>query len=51
MADIQDYKLAQLLIVTKNQSTDDIKDLINKGFTVFGENKVQEAKKKISRIK
>ena len=50
LIDIRDYKLANLLIVTKNQSVDDIKDLINKGFNVFGENRVQEAKKKISSI-
>jgi len=48
--DIQDYKLAKLLIVTKNQSSKDINDLINKGYTIFGENKVQEAKKKFQDI-
>lgn len=50
LIDIQDYKLANLLIVTKNQSVDDIKDLINKGFTIFGENRVQEAKKKFQEL-
>ena len=48
--DIQDYKLAKLLIVTKNQSSKDINDLINKGYTIFGENKVQEAKKKFQEL-
>jgi len=46
LIDIQDYKLTKLLIVSKNQSIDDIKDLIDKGYIIFGENKVQEAKKK-----
>ena len=50
MSSIQDYKLAKLLIVTKNQSPLDIKDLIDKGYNIFGENKVQEAKKKFQEI-
>ena len=50
LIDIRDYKLANLLIVTKNQSVDDIKALINKGFNVFGENRVQEAKKKFQEL-
>ena len=50
LIDIQDYKLTKLLIVSKNQSIDDIKDLIDKGYTIFGENKVQEAKKKFQDI-
>jgi pyridoxal phosphate enzyme (YggS family) len=50
LIDIRDYKLANLLIVTKNQSIEDIKDLISKGFTNFGENKVQEAKKKFQEL-
>ena len=50
LIDIQDYKLTKLLIVSKNQSIDDIKDLIDKGYIVFGENKVQEAKKKFQEI-
>ena len=43
--EVKDYDLAKLLIVTKNQSSNDIHDLIDKGFKIFGENKVQEAKK------
>ena len=43
---MQDYKLTELLIVSKNQSLDDIKALIDRGYKIFGENKVQEAKKK-----
>jgi pyridoxal phosphate enzyme (YggS family) len=50
LIDIRGHKLANLLIVTKNQSIEDIKDLINKGFTIFGENKVQEAKKKFQEL-
>ena len=44
--EVKNYDLANLLIVTKNQSLNDVHDLINKGFKIFGENRVQEAKKK-----
>ena len=44
--EVKHYDLANLLIVTKYQSLNDIHDLINKGFKIFGENRVQEAKKK-----
>ena len=44
--DLEKYDLTQLLIVTKNQTIQDINELISKGFDTFGENKVQEAKKK-----
>ena len=50
MVGIQDYKLAKLLIVTKNQSLKDINYLIDKGYNIFGENKVQEAKKKFQEL-
>ena len=50
LVDLQDYKLAKLLIVTKNQSLNDIRDLMNKGYNIFGENKVQEAKKKFHEL-
>ena len=43
---IQESKDTELLIVTKNQTIEDISTLINMGFRVFGENRVQEAKKK-----
>ena len=46
LEEIKHYDLAKLLIVTKNQSLNDICDLINKGFKIFGENRVQEAKSK-----
>ena len=50
MIDIQDYNLTKLLIVSKNQSLDDVKILIDKGYKIFGENKVQEAKKKFQEL-
>ena len=50
MIDIQDYNLTKLLIVSKNQSLDDVKALIDKGYKIFGENKVQEAKKKFQEL-
>lgn len=36
----------RLMIVTKNQSNQDISELIKQGFKLFGENRVQEAKLK-----
>ena len=50
LIDIQDYNLTKLLIVSKNQSLDDVKILIDKGYKIFGENKVQEAKKKFQEL-
>lgn len=50
LRDIKNYHVAKLLIVTKNQSVSDIQDLIKQGFKIFGENKVQEAKKKFQEI-
>ena len=47
---MQDYKLTELLIVSKNQSLDDINALIDRGYKIFGENKVQEAKKKFQEL-
>ncbi len=41
---------AKLLVVTKNQSIETIKDLINLGHKEFGENRVQEAKNKFKNI-
>ena len=49
--DLEKYDLTQLLIVTKNQTIQDINELISKGFDTFGENKVQEAKEKWTNIK
>mgnify|MGYP001077123539 CR=1 FL=1 len=49
--DLENFKNSQLLIVSKNQSIKDIIDLNNKGFKLFGENRVQEAKSKFQEIK
>ena len=49
LSDIENYP-AELLIVTKNQSLKDIQSLISKGFKLFGENRVQEAKKKYKEL-
>ena len=38
------------MIVTKNQSIEDIEALIAKGFRLFGENRVQEAKQKYENL-
>ncbi len=40
------HPYAKLQIVTKNRDIITIKELIEKGYTLFGENKVQEAKEK-----
>ena len=48
--DINNYKSSRLLIVTKKQNSNDIQELISKGFKVFGENRVQEAKEKYDKI-
>ena len=44
------FPKANLQIVTKNRDINIIKSLINLGYRNFGENKVQEAKKKFSLI-
>ena len=46
--DLKKYKDSELLIVTKNQEIDEIKELIFKGYRSFGENRVQEALNKFS---
>ena len=45
------YQKSKLLIVTKNRDQKDIQSLIQKGHNLFGENRVQEAKKKYELIK
>ena len=40
---IDQHVNSRLLIVSKNQSYNDVKLLINEGFELFGENRVQEA--------
>ena len=46
--DLSLYKKAQLLIVTKNQLSQDIRKLLLDGHVLFGENRVQEAQKKFT---
>ena len=43
---LRKHPYAKLQIVTKNRDIITIKELIEKGYTLFGENKVQEAKEK-----
>ena len=40
---LENYKKSKLLIVSKNQSFSSVKNLIENGYNLFGENKVQEA--------
>ena len=50
LKEIKQNDFVDLMIVTKNQSLNDIHDLISKGFKIFGENRVQEAKKKYNEL-
>ncbi len=45
-----EFPESELLIVTKNQSKDDLCELLKKGYRCFGENRVQEAKQKFSHL-
>ena len=47
---LKNFPSAKLQIVTKNRDTEVIKDLIDKGYRVFGENKVQEANEKYKNL-
>ncbi len=47
---LKSYKNSKLLIVTKNQSREDVSILISKNFKLFGENRVQEAKSKFQSL-
>lgn len=47
-SNLKNYPSSKLLIVTKNQSQEDLYELLNKGYLTFGENRVQEAKQKYS---
>ena len=49
-SNIKKFDRSRLLIVTKNQSLDDIEELIHSGYRMFGENRVQEAKLKYSSL-
>ena len=46
--DLDNYPNSSLLIVTKNQSSNIVKKLMEMGYRSFGENKVQEAIEKFS---
>lgn len=46
--DLEKYQQSCLMIVSKNRSIEDINHLIKLGYNIFGENRVQEAKKKFS---
>jgi len=48
--ELEKFDNSKLLIVTKNQKIEDIKLLYEKGYSFFGENRVQEAKKKYFQI-
>jgi len=48
--DISKYNDVSFMAVTKNRSESDILDLYNHNILLFGENKVQEAKKKFSSL-
>ncbi len=47
---LKNFPSAKLQIVTKNQDTKTIKDLIARGYCLFGENKVQEADEKYKNL-
>lgn len=49
--DLKPFPKAQLMIVTKNQTPNDIQKLISQKFKIFGENRVQEAYKKFSKLR
>ena len=48
--DLNLYPNSKLLIVTKNQNISDVNTLIDSGYRMFGENRVQEAKSKYSQL-
>ena len=47
---LENFPHAKLQIVTKNRDVKTIKELIDKGYNLFGENKVQEANEKYKDI-
>jgi len=51
LIDLNPFPKAQLMIVTKNQTSNDIQKLISQKFKIFGENRVQEAYKKFSKLR
>ena len=49
--ELNEYPEAKLQIVTKNREEKVIRELIDEGYFIFGENKVQEAQQKFKNIK
>ena len=47
---LENFPSAKLLIVTKNRDVTIIKELIERGYNLFGENKVQEANEKFKNL-
>ena len=47
---VKKYPKASLLVVTKNRPQNLVKSLIENGFSLFGENRVQEANEKFSNL-
>ena len=47
---LKNFPNAKLQIVTKNRDDKTIKELIDKGYYIFGENKVQEAQNKFKNL-
>ena len=50
LVDLKKFDESDLLIVSKNQSENDVQELVKRGFKIFGENRVQEANKKFSNL-
>ena len=50
IANLKSFKKSELMIVTKNQTIQDIEVLISKNYYLFGENRVQEAKLKYENL-
>ena len=47
---LEKFPAAKLQIVTKNRDVETIKELIERGYKLFGENRVQEASEKFNKI-
>lgn len=47
---LTNYQNTELLVVTKNRSETIVNDLISRGYKLFGENRVQEAKQKFQKF-
>ena len=47
---LSNFKKSELMVVTKNRTSDDVETLIQQNQLIFGENKVQEAQKKFLTI-